>query len=160
MVYMTTIWTAMQKFSGKKPLPKIISNLYQINNSFYKHSYNQNIKQNINAETRDDFIFQKSNKNKGFNGVKHLSQLNENVLCSNRSGQLTVEDDVKETVNVETVWWKPSKNPTRTTTKKSCVSESDLNSNNCNRPSTNVNNQTYIKTHKRPTTVVNRRPGN
>lgn len=99
---MTTIWTAMQKFSGKKPLPKIISNLYQINNSFHKLSCNQNIKQNINAETRDDFIFQKSNKSKGFNGVKHLSQLNENVLSSNRSGQLTVEDDVKETVNVET----------------------------------------------------------
>ena len=82
------------------------------------------------------------------------------MLSSNRSGQLTVEDDVKETVNVETIWWKPSKSATRTTTKKSCVSESDLNSNNCNRPSTNLNNQTYIKTLKRPTTVLNRRPGN
>ena len=61
----------------------------QINNSFYKHFHSQNIKQNDNAETRDDFVFQKSKKNKRFNTVNLFSRLNENVLSPNRFEQLT-----------------------------------------------------------------------
>ena len=53
-----------------------------------------------------------------------------------------------------------NKNPTRATTKKSCVSEADSNLNNCNRPNTITNNQNHLITHKRPTAVVNRRPEN
>ena len=40
-------------------------------------------------------IFQKSKKNKGFNIVNRLSQLNGNVLSCNRFEQLAVEDNVK-----------------------------------------------------------------
>ena len=36
-------------------MKKLLENNSQINNSFYKDSYNQNIKQNVNAETRDAF---------------------------------------------------------------------------------------------------------
>ena len=54
----------------------LLDNISQINNSFYKHYHNQNIKQNDNAETRDDFAFQKSKKNKRFNTVNRLSRLN------------------------------------------------------------------------------------
>ena len=41
-------------------------------------------------------IFQKSKKNKSFNIVNRLSQLNGNVLSSNRFEQLAVEDNVKK----------------------------------------------------------------
>ena len=51
-------------------------------------------------------------------------------------------------------------NPIRTTTKESDLSEADLNINNCNTPSKIANGQTYLTTHKRSTTVVNRRPEN
>ena len=51
-------------------------------------------------------------------------------------------------------------NPIRTTTKESDLSEADLNINNCNTPSKIANSQTYLTTHKRSTTVVNRRQEN
>ena len=51
-------------------------------------------------------------------------------------------------------------NPIRTTNKESDLSEADLNINNCNTPSKIANSQTYLTTHKRSTTVVNRRPEN
>ena len=44
----------------------ILENISQINNSFYKHSCNQNIKQNDNGETRDDLVFQKIKKEQTF----------------------------------------------------------------------------------------------
>ena len=37
----------------------LLEKISQINNPFYKHSHNQNIKHNDNAETRDGFVFQK-----------------------------------------------------------------------------------------------------
>ena len=35
----------------------VLESISQINSSFHKHSHNQNIKQDGNAETRDDFVF-------------------------------------------------------------------------------------------------------
>ena len=54
----------------------LLENISRINNYFYKHSHNQNIKQNDNAETRDDSVFQKSKKNKRFNTANRLSPFN------------------------------------------------------------------------------------
>ena len=55
---MTTIWTRT-----------LLENISQINNCFYKHSYNQNQRQDINTETQDGFVFQKSKMNKRFNTI-------------------------------------------------------------------------------------------
>ena len=48
-----------------------------------------------------------------------LSRLNENVLSPNRFEQLIVEDDAKESANVEKYDDNSNNNPTRTTTKES-----------------------------------------
>ena len=91
-----------EEISSKSYIIKsLLENISQINNSFYKHSHNQNIKQIDNTETRDDFVFQKSKKNKRFNTANRLSRLNENVLSPNTSEQLTLEDDAKESAYVE-----------------------------------------------------------
>ena len=157
MVYMTTVWNVKfprEEISSKSYFIKtLLENIFQINNSFYKHSYKQRTKQNVNVAARDE-------KNKRFNTVNCLSQLNENVLSPNRFKQLTMEYDVKEITNVEQYDDRPNNNPTRTTTKESYVSEANLNLNNCNRPSKIANNQTYLITHKRPITIGNRRPEN
>ena len=77
-----------------------------------------------------------------------------------------MEDDVKETVNVEQHENNPNNNPKRKRTKDSYVSEAGLNLNNCNSlnicnsPSTIANSQAKLINTKRPTTVVNRRPEN
>ena len=56
-----------EEISSKTYIIKtILENISQINNSFYKHSYNQNIKQNDNGETRDDLVFQKIKKEQTF----------------------------------------------------------------------------------------------
>ena len=115
------------------------------------------IKQNDNAETRDDFAFQKWKKSKRFSAVNPLSRLNENVLSPNRFEQLAVEDDAKESANVEKYDDNSNNNPTRTTTKESHVSKAKLNLNYSSRPSKIANSQTHLTTHKGPTTVVNRR---
>ena len=138
----------------------MLENISQINNSFYKHSHNQNIKQNVNVETRGDFVFQKSKKNKRLNAVNRLSRLNKNVLSPNIFEQLTVEDDAKESVNEEKYDGNSNNNPTRTTTKESYVSEANLNLNYSGKPRKIANSQTHLTTHKRPTTTVNRRPEN
>ena len=138
----------------------MLENISQINDSFYKHSHNQNIKQNVNVETRGDFVFQKSKKNKRLNAVNRLSRLNKNVLSPNIFEQLTVEDDAKESVNVEKYDGNSNNNPTRTTTKESYVSEANLNLNYSGRPRKIANSQTHLTTRKRPTTIVNRRPEN
>ena len=52
----------------------LIENISQIKNYFYKHSYSQNVKQNVNVETLADFVFQKLKKNKCFKSVNRLSQ--------------------------------------------------------------------------------------
>ena len=78
------------------------------------------------------------------------------MLSPNKFEQLKVEDDVQETANVEEYGDNHIYNPTRTTTKESCVSEADLN--DFDRPSTIANNQNYLITRKIPTTVV--RPEN
>ena len=70
-----------------------------------------------------------------------------------------MEDDVKESVNVEK-YDNSNNNPTRTTTKESYVSEANLNFNYPSRPRNVANSQTHLTTHKRPTTVVNRRSEN
>ena len=50
-----------EEISSKNYIIKaLLENISQINNSLYKHFHNQNIKQYDNAETRDDFVFQKS----------------------------------------------------------------------------------------------------
>ena len=150
-----------EEISSKNYIIKTLpENISQINNSFYKYSFNQNIKQKVNAETRDGFVFQKSKKNKRFNTVNRLSRLNQNVLSSNKFEQLRVEDNVQETTNVEQYDDSPNNNPTRTTTKKLCFSEADSNLDNCNRPIRIANSQNYLMTHKIPTTVVNRKPEN
>ena len=150
-----------EEISSKNYIIKTLpENVSQINNSFYKYSFNQNIKQKVNAETQDGFVFQKSKKNKRFNTVNRLSRLNQNVLSPNKFEQLRVEDNVQETTNVEKYDDSPNNNPTRTTTKKLCVSEADSNLNNCNRPIRIANSQNYLMTHKIPTTVVNRKPEN
>ena len=46
-------------------------------------------------------FFKKSKKNKRFSTINRLSRLNENALSRNRFEQLTVQDDAKESVNVE-----------------------------------------------------------
>ena len=69
-----------------------------------------------------------------------------------------MEDDLQETANVERYDDNPNNNLTRMTTKESCISEADLNLNNSNRPITIANSQNHLIMHKRPTTVVNRRP--
>ena len=51
-----------EEISSKKYIKTLLENISQISNSFYKHSHNENIKQNNNAETRDDFVFEKSKK--------------------------------------------------------------------------------------------------
>ena len=104
--------------------------------------------------------FKNQKKNKRLNTVNRLSQLNKNVLSPNKFEQLTVEDDVKETYNVEQYEDNPNNNHTKTTTKDSYIIEADLNLTNCNTPNTIANSQTYLITHKRPTTVVNRRSEN
>ena len=75
-----------------------------------------------------------------------MKELNENVPSPNRFSELTREDDVKETANVEQYDENPTNNPTRTTTKDPYVSEVDLNLNNCNRPNKIENSQTYLIT--------------
>ena len=145
-----------EEISSKNYIIKtLLESISEINSSFYKHSHNQNIKQDDNAETRDDFVFQKSKKNKLFNTVNRLSRLNENVLSPNRFEQLTLEDNAKESPNVEKYDHKSTNNPT-----ESYVSEANLNSNYSSRPRKMSNCQTHLTTHKRPTTVVNRRPDN
>ena len=74
-------------------------------------------------------VFQKSKKNKLFNTVNRFSRLNENVLSPNRFEQLTVEDDAKESANVEKHDDISNNNPTKMTTKESYVSEANLNLN-------------------------------
>ena len=74
------------------------------------------------------------------------------MLSHIRFEQLRVEDDVQEAENVVQYDGNSNKNSIRTITKKSCVSEADLNFNNCNRPNTIVNNQNHLITHKRATT--------
>ena len=103
-------------------------------------------------------FFKNKKKNKRFNTVNCLSQLNENVLSPNRFEQLTVEDDAKETVNIEKYDDNSNNNSTRTTTKESYVSEANLNLDYSSRPRKIANSQTHLTTHERPTTVVNRRP--
>ena len=72
-----------------------------------------------------------------------------------------MEDDIKETVNIEQYDSNPNNNPKRTRTKESYVGEADLNLNNCNtlnncnRPSTITNSQSNLINPKRPTTVAN-----
>ena len=66
-------------FSKNYIIKTLLENIYQINSSFYKHAYNQNIKQNVNAEIRDDFVFQKSQKNKTFNTANRLKALKQLV---------------------------------------------------------------------------------
>ena len=100
----------------------LLENISQINNCFYKHFHNQNIKQNDNAETRHHFVFQKSKNTKRFNTVIRLSRLNENVLSPNRFEQLTVECNAKESANVEKYNDNSNNKPTRTTTKETYVS--------------------------------------
>ena len=112
------------------------------------------------TETRDDFVFQKSKKNKRFNTVNRLSRLNENILSPNRFEQLIVEDDAKESVNIEKYDDNSNNNPTKTTTKESYVSEANLNFDYSSRPRKIAHSQTHLTAHKRPTTVVNRRPEN
>ena len=73
----------------------------------------------------------KNQKRTNVSTLSRSSQLNEIVLSPNRFEQLTVKDDVQETANVEQYDDNPNNNPTRTTTKESCVSEADLNLNNC-----------------------------
>ena len=73
----------------------------------------------------------KNQKRTNVSILSRSSQLNEIVLSPNRFEQLTVKDDVQETANVEQYDDNPKNNPTRTTTKESCVSEADLNLNNC-----------------------------
>ena len=69
-----------EEISSKNYIIKtLLENIYQINSSFYKHAYNQNIKQNVNAEIRDDFVFQKSQKNKPFNTANRLKALKQLV---------------------------------------------------------------------------------
>ena len=71
-----------------------------------------------------------------------LSRLNEDVLSPNRFEQLTVEDDAKESANVEKYDDNSNNNPTRMTTKKSNVSEANLNLNYSSRPGKIANNHT------------------
>ena len=71
-----------------------------------------------------------------------LSRLNENVLSPDRFEQLTVEDDAKESANVEKYDDNSNNNPTRMTTKKSNVSEANLNLNYSSRPRKIANNHT------------------
>ena len=71
-----------------------------------------------------------------------------------------MEDDAKESVNVEKYDDNSNNNPTRTTTKESYVSEANLNLDYSSRPEKIVNSQTHLTAHKRQTTVVNRRPEN
>ena len=71
-----------------------------------------------------------------------LSRLNENVLSPDRFEQLTVEDDAKESANVEKYDDNSNNNPTRTTTKESYVSEANLNLNYSSRPRKIANNHT------------------
>ena len=77
-----------------------------------------------------------------------------------------MEDDIKETVNIEQYDGNPNNNPKRTRIKESYVGEADLNLNNCNtlnncnRPSTITNSQSNLINPKRPTTVANRRQEN
>ena len=94
-------------------------------------------------------VFQKSKKNKRFNTVNRLSRLNGNVLSSNRFEQLTVEDDAKESENVEKYDDNSSNNPTRTTTKESYVSGANLNLNYSSRARKIASSQTHLTTHKR-----------
>ena len=124
-----------EEISSKNYIIKtLLENISQINNSFYKHSYNQNNRLKVNAEIRDGFVFLKSKKNR-FQYCQSLSKLNENVLSPNIFQQLTVEDDVKESANEEQNGNNSNNNPTRTTSKESYVKLADLNLNNCNRPS-------------------------
>ena len=58
------------------------------------------------------------------------------------------------------IQWQLHDNPTKITTKESYVSEGYLNLNYASRPRIIGNNQTHLTTHKRPTTVVNRKPEN
>ena len=72
------------------------------------------------------------------------------MLSTNRSGQLPLDDDVKETVNVEPNDKNLKKNLKRTRAKESQVSEADWNLNNCNRlnncnwPTTITNSPNYL----------------
>ena len=71
-----------------------------------------------------------------------LSRLNENVLSPNRFEQLIVEDDAKESANVEKYNDNSNNNPTRKTTKESYVREANLNLNYSRRPRKIANNHT------------------
>ena len=56
--------TFVEEISSKNCLMKIrLGNISQTNNSFYKFPHNQDVKQNENAKTQEDFIFQNSKKN-------------------------------------------------------------------------------------------------
>ena len=104
---------------------------------------------------REMTLFFKNQKRTNFNTVNRLSRLNESVLFPNRFEQLSLEDNAKESPNVEKYDHKSNNNPT-----ESYVSEANLNSNYSSRPRKMSNCQTHLTTHKRPTTVVNRRPDN
>ena len=71
-----------------------------------------------------------------------------------------VEDDAKESVNVEKYDDNSNNNPTRATTKESYVSEANLNLKYSSSPRKFANSQTHSATQKRPTIVVKRRPEN
>ena len=71
-----------------------------------------------------------------------------------------MEDDAKESANVEKYDGNSNNNPTKTTTKESYVSEANLNLNYSSRPRKIASIQTHLTTQKRPTTVVSRRPEN
>ena len=71
-----------------------------------------------------------------------------------------VEDDAKESANVEKYDDNSNNNPTRATTKESYVSEADLNLNYSSSPRKFANSQTHSATQKRPTIFVKRRPEN
>ena len=71
-----------------------------------------------------------------------------------------MEDDAKESVNIEKYDDNSNNNPTKTTTKESYVSKANLNFDYSSRPRKIAHSQTHLTAHKRPTTVVNRRPEN
>lgn len=77
--------------------------------------------------------------------MNRLNRLNENVLSPNKFEQVTLEDNVKEIINIEQYDNNSNNNPTRPATKKLHVSEARIFLNNCNRPSTIVKRQIYLE---------------
>lgn len=67
------------------------------------------------------------------------------TLSPNKFEQVTLEDNVKEIINIEQYDNNSNNNPTRPATKKLHVSEARIFLNNCNRPSTIVKRQIYLE---------------